>query len=85
MRTRSRDSRSSPARATITAVSPAAIGCAFAVAGVEAEEAQDAQIVLADARRRVADEAHLAALEIRKPADMVMHRAVGARATGRSW
>ena len=38
-----------------------------AVPGVEAEEAQDAQIVLGDPRRRVADEAHAARAEVGRP------------------
>ena len=64
---------------------PGCIGRAFAVPGMEAEEAQDAQIVLRDARRGVADEAHMAPLEIGKPADVVVHACRRARATARSW
>ena len=44
---------------------------------MEAEEAQDAQIIFGDARRRIADEAHTARLEIGKPADIIVHDAVG--------
>ena len=53
------------------------IELALAVPGLEAEQAQDAQIILADARRGIADEAHPAGFQIRKPADDVEHRAVG--------
>ncbi len=45
--------------------------------GEEAEEAQDAQIVLGDPRVRVADEAHRLRLDIRKSADEVDHLAIG--------
>jgi hypothetical protein len=37
---------------------PGRIGRAVAIGGMEAEEPQDAQMVLGDARRRRADEAH---------------------------
>ena len=40
------------------------VGRAFAVFGGEPEEAQDAQVVLADALAGLADEAHAARLEI---------------------
>ena len=40
------------------------IGRHPAIAGVEAEEAQDAQVVLGDAGRRVADEAHAAGAQV---------------------
>ena len=40
---------------------------------MEAEEAQDAQIILGDARRRIADEAHAPRREIGEPADIVVH------------
>ena len=49
MRTRSRDSVSNPARALMQAASPVGVGRpGVAVARVEAEEAQDAQIILGD-------------------------------------
>ena len=80
MRTRSRDSVSSPARAAMQADRPAASGrSAVAIGGVEAEEAQDAQIILGDPPRRVADEAHAPLLEIVEPADMIVDRAVARR------
>ena len=50
----------------------------FRIFRMEAEEAQDAQVILADARRRVADEAHAPALEIGEAADMIVHGAVAA-------
>ncbi len=61
------------------------IGRALPVRRVKAEEAQDAQIVLGDALPRIADEAHAARAQIGEPADIVMHRAVGATPTARSW
>jgi len=45
---------------------------------MEAKEAQDAQIVFADARRRVADEADASGLKIGDAADRVEDFAVGA-------
>ena len=66
----------SPARPATQAV-PARSGSPVAIGGMEAEEAQDAQIVLGDARAGIADEAHAARFEIGKPADVVVHRAVG--------
>ena len=53
------------------------VDLALAVPGVEAEQAQDAQIILADARRGVADEAHASGLEIGDAADRVENLAVG--------
>ena len=61
------------------------IGRAVAIGGVEAEEAQDAQIILGDARSRLADEAHAPRVEIGEPADIVVHGAVGGRPTAHSW
>ena len=49
---------------------------AVAIAGREAEEAQDAQIVFADALARLADETDAAVGEIGEPADVVVHRPV---------
>ena len=43
---------------------------------MKAEEAQDAQIILGDAGRGIADEAHAARVQIGKAADIVVHRAV---------
>ena len=54
-----------------------AIGLARAVGGMHAEEAQDAQIILGDALVGIADEAHASGCDIGKPADMVVHDAVG--------
>ena len=56
---------------------PRGIGQPMAVSGMEAEEAQDAQIILGDALSRVADEAHAARFEIGKAADVIVHDAVG--------
>ena len=47
------------------------IGLARAEAGVEAEEAQDAQMVLGDAHQRIADEADAARLEVGQAAEIV--------------
>jgi hypothetical protein len=54
------------------------VGRTLAIVGGQAEEAQDAQVVLADARRRIADEAHAALGEIGIGAERVEHLAVGA-------
>ena len=51
-------------------------GCRI-VAGEEAEEAEDAQIVLADALPCIADEAHAPSGEVRVSAERILHRAVG--------
>ena len=51
------------------------VGGRPAVVGEEAEEAQDAQIVLGDARRRGADEADPAGREVRAPAEVVVEPA----------
>ena len=48
----------------------------IAVPGVEAEEAQDAQVVLGDAPLGIADEAHAAGAQVGQPAERVDHRAV---------
>ena len=77
MRTRSRDSWSSPSRPAMQAASPSAVGMiAGAVGGVEAEEAQDAQVVFGDALMRIADEAHAPRRQIGQPADIIVDRAV---------
>ena len=54
-----------------------AIGFARAKGGVNAEEPQDAQIVLGDPLVRIADEAHASCGDILKPADVVVHDAGG--------
>ena len=54
---------------------------AGAVGGMEAEEAQDAQIIFRDALARVADEAHAARRKIVKAADIVIDRAVARQPT----
>ncbi len=64
---------------------PRGIGQPMAIGGVEAEEAQDAQIILGDAFLRLADEAHAPRFEIGKPADVIVHDAVGGRPKARSW
>ena len=80
MRTRSRESWSSPSRPAMQAAKPRGIGMiAGAIGGVKAEEAQDAQIVFRDALARIADEAHAARGEIGEPADIVVDRAVARR------
>ena len=75
-RTLSRDSVASPARAAMQATSPVVIGQAVAVMRMETEEAQDAQIILGDARGRIADEADAPLVEIGEPAGIVVDRAV---------
>jgi hypothetical protein len=52
------------------------IGSAVAVYGMKAEEAQDAQVVLGDARGRIADEAHAARRKVGESPDIVVHCAV---------
>ena len=77
MRTRSRDSCSSPARAGDAGGKPFRIGRARAVGRVEAEEAQDAQIVLARCALPASPMKRTRrAFEIGKPADIIVHRAV---------
>ena len=49
-----------------------------AVPGVDAEEAQDAQVVLRDPRRRVAHEPHAAGPEVGEAAERIDHGAVRA-------
>ena len=58
------------------------VGRALAVLGGEAQEAQDAQVVLADALLRIADEAHATGREIRVAAERIEQRAVGAAVEG---
>ena len=85
MRTRSRDKCSRPARAGDAGGKPVRIGRALPVSRVKAEEAQDAQIILGDTLAGIADEAHAARFEVGEAADIVVHRAVGATPTARSW
>ena len=47
------------------------VGLAAAEAGVEAEEAQDSEMVFGDALQRIADEADVAALEVVEAAEIV--------------
>ena len=79
VQTRSADSWSSPSFSRAQAFSAVGIRPAGAVPGEEAEEAQDAQEILADAHLGIADEADRAAVEIGKPADQIDDRAVGRR------
>ena len=58
---------------------PLRVGRALAVGGVEAEEPQDAQVVLGDARGGIADEAHAPRLDVGEPADIIVDRAVARR------
>ena len=52
-----------------------AVGGAAAIGGVEAEEAQDAQIVLGDAPARIADEPHHPGVEVGEPVHIVVELA----------
>ena len=54
---------------------PVRIGASLSVPGEEAEEAQDAKIVLADAILGSADEPHAAGSEIGEPAERIEHLA----------
>ena len=56
-----------------------AVRCAVAVSRVNAEEAQDAQIILGDAAIGITDEAHAPRIDNGKAADMIMHDAVDGR------
>ena len=77
-RMRSPDSSGSPAFSAAAAARPSASGAsASPYSRAEAEEAQDAQVVLADALARVADEAHALGLEVAVAAERIVHRAVG--------
>ena len=77
MRMRSADRLESPARPVDAGEIAGAVGLALPVGGMDAEEAQDAQIILGDALAGVADEAHASGFDIGQPADMVMHDAAG--------
>ena len=74
--TRSAESCSSPARSLTARMQSFFIHRALAVISVEAEEAEDAQIVFLDARLGVADEAHPAGHEIAIAAERIEHLAV---------
>ena len=76
---------SSPARAGDAGGKPARVRRAVAIGGVEAEEAQNAQIILGDALGRLADEAHAPRFEIGKPADSSRAPRRRASPTARSW
>ena len=69
-------------RRSLQAASAAAAGSPFAVPGMEAEEAEDAQVVLGDAGGGVADEADAAGFQVRLPAEIVVQPAIG---DWRSW
>ena len=56
---------------------PGGVGRATGIGSLEAEEAQDAQIVLGDAAGGIADEADPPVPEIVQAADVVVHHAVG--------
>ena len=47
------------------------VGLTQAVAGVEAEETQDAQMILGNPLERVADEPHVALLEVLEPSEII--------------
>src|SRR5262249_19039488 len=51
---------------------PFRIGCSIAIGGVKAEEAENAQVILGDAARCIADEPHAPRGDVRKPADVVV-------------
>ena len=82
-RTRSRDSRARPLAGADRGGQTLAVETAGGEAGREAEEAQDAQVVLADALIGVADEAHASRGEIVESADGIVDAAVRVRATAR--
>ena len=67
----------SPSRPRTQAARPAASGGPAPNVGGEAEEAQDAQVVLADALGGIADEAHAPRREIGVAAERIEHLAVG--------
>ena len=74
--TRSAESCSSPAAQPDRGREPLGVHRALAVVSVEAEEAEDAQIVFFDPGFRIADEAHPARGEIAKSAKWIEHPAV---------
>ena len=54
-----------------------AIRFARAIGGMNAEEPEDAQVILGDARGGIADEAHAPGADIIQSADVIMHHAIG--------
>ena len=68
---RSRDKAMRSLARAVQAASAAGVGLAFAEAGMEAEEAQDAKMVLGDALERLADEADAARGDIVEPAEII--------------
>lgn len=64
-----------PGAATDAGEIAAAVRLALAKGGVDAEEAQDAQVIFRDALVGIADEAHAPQRNVGKPADVVVHDA----------
>ncbi len=52
------------------------VGLAFAVGSMDPEETQNAQIILGDPLRGLTDKAHPPCLDVRQPANVIMHHAV---------
>ena len=77
--TRSPESFASPAFSGCRRMQRAGVDLALAVPGMKTEQPQDAQIVLADARRRIPDETNASRLQIRDAADEIDHFAVSGR------
>ncbi len=77
-RTRSRESRARPSRERIAAARPSGSSPSRREAGGEAEEPENAQIVLANPRFRLADETHPPCDEILESADIIVDRSVSA-------
>ncbi|CEG08948.1 hypothetical protein BN961_02368 [Afipia felis] len=72
-----RRQRSEPVARSDAGLHRGAVRLALPVSRVDAEEAQDAQEILADAARGVADEPHAARFDVGETADMIMHDAIG--------
>ena len=68
---RSRDSAIRSLARAVHASSAAASGCAGAEARVEAEEAQDPQMILGNPLQRIADEADVPLLEVGEAAEII--------------
>ena len=83
LHTRSTDSLARPGTPPRIAASAAGSGGPAAIARKEPEEPQDAQIVLGDAGRRIADEAHDAGAQVGDAAEVVEHLAGRASSTWR--
>ena len=81
-RTRSGDSRDRPSFSAITAARPAAIELTVAVGGAETEESQNAKVVFADTRLRVADEAHATLAQVVEASDRIVESSVLAAVEG---